>query len=362
MLWTDLEKIRALADPISSAAVPLLNGLTRRALLRRGVAQREVRAGGIRFNYYYKGPGDPGAQEAHAPGSAATGSALPILLIHGLADSALTWALMIEPLARTHPVYAIDLPGYGLSGLPAGRAFATLQEMREALASFLREVVGRPTLVVGNSMGGWLAVKLAWAAPELVRGIVLMDAGGAPLEGRSSWEPFVDAVAMRDLKTARLVFRQMFGAIPPPLLYLGQRGLQELFQRQVVREFVATVQEDEFLRPDDLRRLPVPAALVWGLSDTFLPRGSLEFFRENLPGAPLLLLRRCGHLPQRERPRAVVRFLHGYAAQLIQERAAAPAGSTYAPSTATGAASHDGRAAPDYARTDWSHSRNTATT
>jgi len=172
-------------------------------------------------------------------------------------------------------------------------------------------------------MGGWLAVKMAWAAPELIGGIVLLDAGGAPLRGRESWEPFGDLIAVRDLKASRQIFRQMFGA--GPLLYLGQRGLQQLFQRQIVREFVASLYaaaaaEDELLKAEDLRQLPVPAALIWGLSDTFLPHGSLEFFRENLPGAPALLLRRCGHLPQVERPLAVARFVRQFAAAHTTER------------------------------------------
>jgi pimeloyl-ACP methyl ester carboxylesterase len=62
--------------------------------------------------------------------------------------------------------------------------------------------------------------------------------------------------------------------------------------------------------------LPVPAALIWGLGDHFLPAGSLEFFRANLPDAPTLLLKRCGHLPQRERPLPVLRFIRRFAAQL----------------------------------------------
>jgi pimeloyl-ACP methyl ester carboxylesterase len=190
------------------------------------------------------------------------------------------------------------------------------------LGLFVREVIGRPALVVGNSMGGWLAVKLGWAVPELVRGVVLIDAGGAPLDGIDSWLPFTETIDIRDMGMARLVFRQMFGAIPAPLLYLGQYSLQEMFQRQVVREFVAdlkskaTLPNDVLLKPDDLRNLPVPAALIWGLADQFLPAGSLEFFRANMPDAPTLLLKRCGHLPQRERPLPVLRFIKHFAAQL----------------------------------------------
>jgi pimeloyl-ACP methyl ester carboxylesterase len=313
MLRSRAERMLLFGTPLSRAIVPLLDGLGRQRLLRGGAAQREVRLNGMSINYYMR-----------QPPAGAIGSDLPILLIHGIADGALTWSFVFGSLARTHPVYAIDLPGYGYSGLSAGRSHATLDEMRDLLALFLREVIGRPALVVGNSMGGWLAVKLAWAAPELMRGIVLLDAGGAPLNGLDSWLPFAEAIDIRDMRMARQVFRQMFGAIPAPLLYLGQHSLQETFQRQVVREFVAKmrelVPEEVLLKPNDLRNLPVPAALIWGLGDHFLPAGSLEFFRANMPDAPKLLLKHCGHLPQRERPLPVTRFIKQFAAQL----AAAP--------------------------------------
>jgi pimeloyl-ACP methyl ester carboxylesterase len=303
-----LENFLAFYAPLSKITIPLLNGLARRRLLRSGTRQRELRIGDLSLNYYIKDT------------STINSSDLPIVLIHGIADNALTWSFILNPLARTHPVYALDLPGYGFSSLPHGRDYTTLDEMRDVLAIFLREVVGRPALVVGNSMGGWLAIKLAWSEPELVRGVLLMDAGGAPLRGRDSWEPFGETIGIGDLRTARLVLGQMFGGIPAPLLYLGQHSLQDLFQRKVVREFVtslvAAVPEEVLLRPADLRELPVPAALLWGLNDRFLPAGSLEFFRDNLPSAPMRFLDRCGHLPQRERPRAVLRFIQQFAAQL----------------------------------------------
>jgi pimeloyl-ACP methyl ester carboxylesterase len=311
MIKTALERGLMLSAPLSRAMVPLLNGLGRRHLLQGGAEQREVRLNNMAISYYMK-----------HPRPAAAGSALPILLIHGIADGALTWSFVLGPLARTHPVYAIDLPGYGYSGLAAGCSHATLDEMCAMLVLFLREVIGRPTLVVGNSMGGWLAVKLGWVAPELVGGVMLLNAGGAPLSGIDSWLPFAEAIDIRDVRMARQVFRQMFGAIPAPLLYLGQHSLQAMFQRQVVREFVADLKskaampDDVLLKPGDLRNLPVPAALIWGLGDHFLPTGSLEFFRANMPAAPTLLLKRCGHLPQRERPLPVLRFIKHFAAQL----------------------------------------------
>ncbi|HEU5087463.1 MAG TPA: alpha/beta hydrolase, partial [Roseiflexaceae bacterium] len=217
-----------------------------------------------------------------------------------------------------------DLPGYGFSHLAPHHKYATISEMSAMLAEFVRDVVQHPALVVGNSMGGWIAVRLAADAPEWVREIMLINAGGAYLSGRSAWEPFRAVVAVEDLKTTRQAIRQVLGLVPALFVYFGQASIQERFQRQVVRAFVAAADERDFLTAAALRALSVPASIVWGMRDQFLPEGSLEFFVENLPNAPVLTINRCGHLPQRERPRAVARFIDQQADR-IEASGAAPA-------------------------------------
>jgi pimeloyl-ACP methyl ester carboxylesterase len=319
-MLADRSKIpSALLDPLSRALAPLMDGLLRHALFRLGIEERQAWVNGVSLNYYYR----PAAQSPRKswrrrilsgarrivlrqrPAQRPT----PIVLIHGLGDNALTWTLVLELLAPGRDIYALDLPGYGNSGLPPGQHTATFDDMRDALTNFLCSVVGRPALVVGNSMGAWLATRLAEAIPEMVREVVLINAGGAMLEGRPSWEPFRDNVAMADLKTTRLVIRQVLGFFPAILIYAGQRSIQERFQRQVVRAFVEMADERDFLAPEELQELSVPASIIWGLDDRFLPAGSLEFFQKHLPNAQTLLVHHCGHLPQRERPLLVARFL-----------------------------------------------------
>ncbi|HEU5013797.1 MAG TPA: alpha/beta hydrolase [Roseiflexaceae bacterium] len=299
-----LSPAQRLLRPLARVPLPLMDGLTRRRLTRRGVEQHDVRLTGSVVHYYY------------LPRRAGGDNAAPVLLVHGIADSALTWAFVINELAQEHDVYAVDLPGYGLSSLPPQHASVSLAEMRDVLVSFIEEVIGRPALVVGNSLGGWLAFAMAWAAPSRVRGVVPINPGGAPLNGPESWESFRELLAARDLRAARTIFQQLAYRMPPPLIYVGQWGLQESFQRQVVQEFITLIREDEFLRAEDVRHVPVPAALIWGLADYFLPAGSFKFFRDNLPDAPKLLLEQCGHLPQRECPHAVAQFVRAFAAQV----------------------------------------------
>ena len=287
-------------EPLGRAIIPLILGLSRRAMLYSGAVSHEQRLAGIKIHYF---------RRAGRPRSDPT---LPVVLIHGIADSALTWAFTLGGLARIGPVYALDLPGFGQSGYPPGQRFATIDAQIAVLRALISEVIGRPVLLVGNSMGGWIAARLAAQTPALVRGVVLLDPGGALLEGHASWTPFADLVAVRDLRAVRTIYRQMFGAVNPAL-YLAQPGFQALFQRDAVRHFVASADVAAFCTPAELQQITVPTALVWGERDTFLPAGSFAFFRDHLPNPQVLLLPGCGHLPQRERPWRLVRFVRAFA-------------------------------------------------
>jgi pimeloyl-ACP methyl ester carboxylesterase len=291
-----------LPDPLSQAMIPLLHGLMRKLVLRMGATMECYTLQEIRSNCYY------------LPARAQAGQ-LPVVLLHGIADNALTWGFMLPGLRSIGPLYALDLPGFGQSGYPQGRRYSPIDEQVAVVRQLVREQIGRPALLIGNSMGGWVAARLAQLDPELVRGAVLLNPGGAALEGRASWEPFLKTVAVGDLKIVRAVYRQMFGRVNPAL-YLGQLGFQTLFRRDPVAHFVAAANEDAFFSPAELRELRVPIGLVWGMADHFLPSGSYEFFHDNLPGAALLSLPGCGHLPQQERPRQVARFVR----QFVKER------------------------------------------
>jgi pimeloyl-ACP methyl ester carboxylesterase len=303
------DRTLSLSKPLSRVLIPLALGITRKAMLRGGAISCERRLGGILTHYY------------HVPARHGASPHLPVVLIHGIADSALTWAFVARGMAHIGPVYAVDLPGFGQSGYPPGRRYATIREQVAVIQALIREVIGGPALLVGNSMGGWIAARLAELSPELASGIVLLDPGGARLNGRASWEQFVNTVSVPDLSTVRRIYRQMFGRVPLAL-YLGQHSFRQLFLRDAVRQFITAASEDDFFTPEDLARISVPVAQIWGMRDTFLPAGSFEFFHDHLPTTQMLILPGCGHLPQRERPRKVVRFTRAFAEAIGDPQAA----------------------------------------
>jgi pimeloyl-ACP methyl ester carboxylesterase len=306
-------RICHLFDPLLDNLLPLADGLNRRRLFHQGMTAEELCLGGARINLY-RLEGQSGHEED-----------LPVLLVHGIADSALTWSSIMVPLRCLGPVYAVDLPGFGLSGCPPHHQYTTFCDLVTVVQELIEGVIKRPVLLIGNSLGGWLAAHLAVVSPALLRGIVLLNPGGALLGGRDSWQGFVDTVEVADLRTVRKIYRQMFGRIHPEL-YLVQRGFQSLFARDSVQQFVVNTSEADFLSVEDLRRISVPVALVWGLRDQFLPEGSFEFFIDSLPSPTVLLLPESGHLPQRENPVEVAVFVSSFARRIMVAAGAENAG------------------------------------
>lgn len=98
---------------------------------------------------------------------------VPIVMLHGLGGSHLNWVRIAPELAAHHRVYAVDLAGFGLT--PGTAQSATVQANADLVAEFLRQIVGAPAVLVGNSMGGMVSLLLAEAHPELVEGLALVD-------------------------------------------------------------------------------------------------------------------------------------------------------------------------------------------
>lgn len=112
----------------------------------------------------------------------------PVVLVHGLGGSHLNWtrlAPLLTPYAR---VSALDLAGFGRTGAQAGPTTVTANAA--LLRRYLTDVVGEPAVLVGNSMGGMVSTLAAAAAPDLVRGLALVDPS-VPLAAKAKIDPQV---------------------------------------------------------------------------------------------------------------------------------------------------------------------------
>jgi pimeloyl-ACP methyl ester carboxylesterase len=279
----------------------LLTGLqeaARRMLVLRGVRSEVVDVAGQALHHY--------VLEGQGKGP-------PLVLVHGLGGTANGFARVLFGLAkRFERVLAVDLPGHGFSPEYC-LGPVCVRGQYEVLVEYCRRVVGESAFVVGNSLGGALSAMLAAEHPRLVRGLGLVSPAGADV-GPERIREVLQTLDVRTAEQARALAGRLFHQ-PPWTVRLFSGMLRGVYARPAVRalsaDALANVQP---LAPEALRGLSMPVLLVWGTSEKLLPRESLDYFRSHLP--PHALVREVeafGHIPQLERPEALVEELVRFA-------------------------------------------------
>jgi pimeloyl-ACP methyl ester carboxylesterase len=226
----------------------------------------------------------------------------PIVLLHGLGDSLAGWAQVARELARKFEVHLLDLPGHGLSHRPPDWRLASLAGAVAHYAAPLRE----PQLI-GHSLGGWLALRLALSEAVKPAAIVLVNPGGAMLS-RELWAPFRELISARDRPGVARYLERAFRRVPL-LLRLFPGEVIRAMSTEACQGILDAVSEADFLREAELVAVRTPLRLIWGAHDRLLPDGTVEFFRRALPRAEVVVLEDAGHLPHLETPRALARAL-----------------------------------------------------
>ncbi|XP_059293172.1 pheophytinase, chloroplastic-like [Lycium ferocissimum] len=139
------------------------------------------------------------------------GEGFPIVLIHGFASSSFHWRYNIPQLAKRYKVYAVDLLGFGCS--EKARIDYDALIWRDQVVDFLKEIVKQPSVLVGNSLGGFTTLLAAAALPDQVKGVSLLNSAGR----------FGDDISTTD-KTEETALHKFI-----------VKPVEEIFQRVVVR-------------------------------------------------------------------------------------------------------------------------------
>lgn len=247
----------------------------------------------------------------------------PWLLLHGLASSALAWRPVVAQLARSGCRLLVpELSELGGSRLPHG-GLAVSDGVAVAAALIEREFAGRPATVAGNSLGGWIAVRLALSRPELVSRLVLVDAGGYR---EQDWERIEELVTVTRPDDVEPLYGALFQRVPLALR-VGRRAFFRTYSSPAVQGVHARIAEPDAYGDRELATIAQPAALIWGEQDGLFPITGAERMAAAMPRARLYPLADAGHAVQWERPQELAGAIDDFRGAT----AASPAAARHAP-------------------------------
>ena len=269
-----------------------------------GMRDEVVPVQGHRIHYYSGGEGPP------------------LVVVHGVASRAADAALLYRDLMQTRRVYALDLLGFGESDKPATSDYS-VPTQAEIVRGFMDAVGVAEADVMGVSMGGWIALKVAAEHPRRVRKLVLVSSAGLQFPTTLTETSFSPA-NMEELRASLALQTDNASKIPDFVL-------RDLLRRSSSKELIVRRSMRSMLTPRDtldgkLHHVTMPVLLVWGTNDRIVPFALASRMQKEMPQAQLVALTGCGHLGivecrSRAMP-AILAFLNG-ARQQVWSAAAA---------------------------------------
>jgi 2-hydroxy-6-oxonona-2,4-dienedioate hydrolase len=231
------------------------------------------------------------------------GAGLPVLCLHGLFGTSEHWAATLSALAPGYRGMALTLP---IFETPPDDLSVT--GLRAYVEAFLDAERVPPAVVVGNSLGGHVALDLALHAPERVRALVLSGSSGL-LE-----KSFTRGIPRRP--SAEFVREKMTEVFHDPAKVTSERveAVRDIVSRRsyTLRAIQVSRSARGYNLEQRLREIRCPTLLVWGTEDRITPRSAAIRFLEGIPSATLRLVPECGHAPMLEHPEAFARAVEEF--------------------------------------------------
>jgi pimeloyl-ACP methyl ester carboxylesterase len=247
----------------------------------------------------------------------------PLVLLHGWADSADTWRLVLDRLARVERrAIALDLPGFGeASALKETAVLPQLDEFVHAAVELVAPNGG--AIVAGNSLGGCMALRAAEQAELDLAGVVPVAPAGLDM---ARWfvlverDPVVRAVLASPLPLPGFVMRRAVGEVYRRLAFCRPGTIDpavvstfssHLDGKAAAGRALATGRRllPELRDPFELERISCPVLLVWGRQDLMVFQTGAERVLAASPDARLEVIEDCGHCPQLEAPERFTNLL-----------------------------------------------------
>jgi pimeloyl-ACP methyl ester carboxylesterase len=233
------------------------------------------------------------------------GAGEPLIYLHGASGAA--WLPFLDSLARHFDVIAPEHPGFGESDSPDW--LDDIHDLAYFYLDLLAELKLRGAHLVGNSLGGWIAAEIAVRSTARLASVTLAGSAGLFVPGVEQMDTFLLSDEARlqgffyDPKRAKDTIARVLGS--------GADDVA-LKNRATVAKLCWQPRSHDPHLGKWLHRIDVPTLLVWGDRDRAFPKEHGLAFAKAIPGAKLVIVPHCGHLPQIEQPEAFVAALQSF--------------------------------------------------
>ena len=245
-------------------------------------------------------------------------AATPILLIHGIPDSSDSWMSIAADLGRSHPVYAIDMAGYGYSERPEDYD-VSLSAQASYLTEFLDKLGLERVVLVGHDIGGGVAQIIAARSPQRVDRLVLInsviDDHWPVLEMRLLRTPLLGYMSLTLLERPmwKHVLRKGFSnreRVTDVVIHRYQHWYQGPSGRhRLVRNARALNNADLTALSDTIHALPIPTLILWGREDAYLDAAPPQKMCREMKHCRFAFIDDAGHFVLDEQPQRVASFI-----------------------------------------------------
>jgi pimeloyl-ACP methyl ester carboxylesterase len=235
------------------------------------------------------------------------GSGHPFLLLHGGAGSGSMMGLAGALATNGRAIVPVH-PGF--DGEPRPDKFARLDDLVLAYLALLERLDLKNVVIVGNSVGGWIAAEMGLRKSPRIAGVVLLDAGGIDTGSPDRALPDLSKASPAERVAMAFHDPKRFAIVPsdPDAAAASARNQQTL-------RVYAGEPFDPTLR-SRLAAMSTPSLLVWGASDRVYDVDYGRLYAKSIPGSRFELVSDAGHLPQIERLEETTRLITGFAGAL----------------------------------------------
>ncbi len=226
------------------------------------------------------------------------GSGFPLVFLHGAGGNA-GWQPWHEELSNTYTVYVPSQPGF--NGTERPDWVYTITDVAHFNLELIQTLGLDSYMLMGSSMGGWVAAEMAAMCPPGLKALTLVDAAGIKPEKGEIAEIFMCSSETR--------LKQRFfdpSQVPNYERYTRQLTPEEQVVDHANREMASRLCWKPYLHnfslPHYLRKVSTPTLIVWGKEDAIIPVECGELYQQALPHATLKVIDHCGHSPANEKP------------------------------------------------------------